>query len=566
MCPTVTPTDPRYYYLANFERALAWLAQRYADLLTPEETGFFSQFAALPLGARALLVRMLMRRGDVFRSSRLVYDEIDDIAEAISDLARIGWVDTAPRLTLDTLFALMTKPELAALFGAQVTPGARKSIWLEQLTLTYPEPRAYGEWHAEANDCLVHVTIAPLCERLRLMFFGNLYQAWSEFVLADLGIFQYESVTIDAASRAFQRRQDIDTYWLIQEYRTALEIEPDLDLAALLASIDAIESDNPWIESRRAKLLFQVGQHAERLHAWADAQAAYERCVYPGARHRLVRVLERRGDIERAWQLALDALASPQSDEERQRVARMMPRLKRLRVARDGAANGTARDDAVARTARTEVRRTDVVLPRPIDGERVERVALKHLHHDAAPVHYVENTLINALFGLLCWPAIFEPLPGAFFHPFQSGPADLHTPDFHARRLAIFDACFDELDTGTYRQTILDRFEAKYGIQSPFVAWQAVTPELLALALDCIPMPDLKRCFERVLSDIKANRSGLPDLIQFWPSERRYALIEVKGPGDRLQDNQLRWFEFCAAHGIPIEVLHVSWLEEALVQ
>ena len=29
-----------------------------------------------------------------------------------------------------------------------------------------------------------------------------------------------------------------------------------------------------------------------------------------------------------------------------------------------------------------------------------------------APVHYVENTLINGLFGLLCWPAIFAPLPG----------------------------------------------------------------------------------------------------------------------------------------------------------
>src|SRR2546430_1838314 len=48
----------------------------------------------------------------------------------------------------------------------------------------------------------------------------------------------------------------------------------------------------------------------------------------------------------------------------------------------------------------------------------------------------------------------------------------------------------------------------------------------------------LEACFMRILSDIRANRCGLPDLVQFWPGERRYRLIEVKGPGDRLQDNQ----------------------------
>jgi len=30
----------------------------------------------------------------------------------------------------------------------------------------------------------------------------------------------------------------------------------------------------------------------------------------------------------------------------------------------------------------------------------------------------------------------------------------------------------------------------------------------------------LRKCFERILQDIKTNRSGLPDLIQFWPAEK----------------------------------------------
>lgn len=172
---------------------------------------------------------------------------------------------------------------------------------------------------------------------------------------------------------------------------------------------------------------------------------------------------------------------------------------------------------------------------------------------------YVENTLVNALFGLLCWPAVFAPLPGAFFHPFQSGPADLGAPDFAARRQPLFDACLAELEDGRYRTTIRQRFAEKHGTQSPFVAWGALSAELLALALDCIPPAHLRLFFTRLLRDLKANRTGLPDLVRFWPAARRYELVEVKAPGDKLQDNQIRWLAYCEAQGIPVRVCHVQW-------
>ena len=61
-----------------------------------------------------------------------------------------------------------------------------------------------------------------------------------------------------------------------------------------------------------------------------------------------------------------------------------------------------------------------------------------------------------------------------------------------------------------------------------------------------------------------AAEDDLPDLVRFWPAERRYELIEVKGPGDRLQDNQIRWLEYCAQHGMPVRVLDVRWADDAL--
>ena len=102
-------------------------------------------------------------------------------------------------------------------------------------------------------------------------------------------------------------------------------------------------------------------------------------------------------------------------------------------------------------------------------------------------------------------------------------------------------------------------FRAKHGTQSPFVSWSQIGEDLLNLAFACIPAPHLHCLFERLLLNLRDNRSGLPDLIQFWPEEKRYRMIEVKGSGDRLQDNQQRWLQFCIESCIPVVVCHVRW-------
>ena len=90
----------------------------------------------------------------------------------------------------------------------------------------------------------------------------------------------------------------------------------------------------------------------------------------------------------------------------------------------------------------------------PTTPTAVEYVLRDHWHHPAIPVFFVENALVNSLFGLLCWPAVFAPLPGAFFHPFKSRPADLGAPDFVQRRAALFDACLAQLEDGSYRDAM----------------------------------------------------------------------------------------------------------------
>ena len=548
---TVNPLEDPFYYLNNFQQVLAWLQQRYADVLSPQEQAFIESFGQLPRASQALLVRMVMRKGEHFRPGKLQYPEIGATALAVQPLLALGWVDDQAPLPLDALFEVLLKAEILACFGTAIDqPKAKKTAWLDALREAFPHPQTLRQWYPALDDRVLSLTIMGLCDRLRLMFFGNLYQDWSEFVLADLGIYTYEKVEFCAESRGLRSREDVEAFLYLHGCQQAFEGAEDV--SQVVARIHALDSANPWLQRRRDKLLFLLGQHCERLADWPAALDIYRQCHYPGARARLIRVLERCAEYALALELATQAELAPQSAAEQQQVLRMLPRLRRK-----------LGGPPAPRLKPREVERLDLNLLRVDPALSVEFHVQAHLDDPAAPVHYVENSLINSLFGLLCWPAIFAPLPGAFFHPFQRGPVDLLNEDFHDRRAELFQACFAELDDGRYRQTIRERYAGKWGVQSPFVFWGALSEELLDQALDCLPAEHLKHWFSRLLLDIKANRAGMPDLIQFWPQDKTYRMIEVKGPGDRLQDNQLRWLEFCHEHQMPIAVCYVQWAEQS---
>ena len=556
--------ENEFYYLDNFQRVLDWIAQRYADLLDDEEHAFVAAFPTLPRPARALFVRMVMRKGTLFRASKLNYVEIGCPLEAAASLLPTGWIAADPAVSLDELFDLLLKPEIAAAFALPAAVrNARKSEQLEHLRAIHcsgaddnnedgdAADKPFSHWHPDCPDTVWRLLVQPLCDRLRLLFFGNLSQDWTEFVLSDLGVFRYEQVEFSPSSRGFRNRDDIEHYLRLHACKQRYYLdEPALDI---LADLPRHAFENAWLDSRREKLLFQLAQQLEKQKDWEHAHAFYTECRYPGARGRAMRVLEKAERIDEAYALFEQADAAPENEAERQHLLRIGPRLaKKLGHAR------------IAARRKAQVERLDLCLPLPAANDwRVEGVVLGHLWQDAAPVFYVENTLANTLFGLLCWPAIFAAIPGAYFHPFHRGPADLYSADFHSRRKAEFDACLARLDDGSYREAMLAIHEQKIGLASPFVSWEWLGREIIELALDCIPAAHLKLWCQRILADVKDNRTGFPDLIQFWPGEKRYNMIEVKGPGDRLQDNQLRWIEYCGAHRMPITVCYLQWEQAA---
>ena len=128
---TANPLDDPFYYLNNFQRVLAWLAQRYADVLSAEEQRFIDDFAALPRSSQGLLVRMVMRKGLRFRHSKLHYPEIGDIGRAVEPLLALGWIEEQAHLSLVEVFDVLLKSEILQCLGHLIEqPKAKKTEWL----------------------------------------------------------------------------------------------------------------------------------------------------------------------------------------------------------------------------------------------------------------------------------------------------------------------------------------------------------------------------------------------------------------------------------------------------
>ena len=128
------PLDNPRYYLANFDTLIGWVCQCHADLLTEAERATVDAITRLPEASRALLVRLLMRKGDHFERSQLHYAEIGAI-EAASQPLITPLADSATPyglyrhnadLTLDEMLALVTLPRLRAALPS--CPEARPSV------------------------------------------------------------------------------------------------------------------------------------------------------------------------------------------------------------------------------------------------------------------------------------------------------------------------------------------------------------------------------------------------------------------------------------------------------
>ncbi|UCG00106.1 MAG: VRR-NUC domain-containing protein [Spirochaetaceae bacterium] len=562
---------PVGYYLDNFQRILDFVASHYDDVLTTDEKSFSQLFRALSLDARRLYVRLISRKGPLFRSDTLSYAEIKDIEAAAIELTRNGFLEQDGPCELSEELALLKKAEILELIedcGSETEidlprtalKALRKQQLVELALSLQIEIRGWirGLFHLLRPQREKEILI------YRLLFFGNLYQDLTEFVVTDLGHVRYESYEIRKQDRLFRSREILeDTFRLIElneAFYQAIEGRSvhEIDANALLSLLEYLPQqspagEDPDLRRMRDNLINGIARHLERIGNDGQALHLYRMTELPPSRERQARILERQKRLEEAIELCRQIAGDPWEDLEREFAERYIRKLSgKLGLS----------------LSKTEITEIPVQLLElefdPLLG--VEESVLRHYQGRRFTAYHGENVLWTGLFGLAFWDIVFLSLPGTFFNRYQRGPKDLYRPEFRRRRAGLIEERLRHIrSSSAWPEEMLELYDRKQGIASDLVHWKLLPRELVARCVRTIPRNHLAAIFDKLSEHLGANKSGFPDLVVFPTPRRRktpaYELIEVKGPGDQLQINQRRWLRYFSSHGIPFRVVRVQWRE-----
>jgi len=538
---------PPHYYRDNFHCLLDTVEDQYGDLLSPAESAFLEAYRSVSFAAQCLYVRLVSRVGPWFRESRLHYPELGRPGPVLDEMLQAGLAVQARELSVVELGGLCTVAELADIFALPVTA---KASLLQQLEQLEPDSRVLLSTLESADAARV---LAPaqgdVVALLQLLFFGNRRQGLTDFVLSDLGVAQYYPYKLDRSQRLFPDRIALDAFldcatW--EDRWQRLREQDDTDgMRELALSLSTMPARHPDVQRHWDRLYNRVARQLERMAENSLALALYEASGRHPARERSVRLMEKSGEYAKAESLCQLIIADPWCEDERDAAGRILPRLRRkLRG---------------ERTPRRPDKFAEVCLALPCNDQRVERQVARCLQADWERVHYVENSLMNALFGLAFWEQIFAPVPGAFHNPYQSVPADMYQQHFRTARADLIAQRLAELSATSLREELPRRFRLYSGLQCRWVNWRAISEELVSAAAAVIPREHLLAIWQRILFDPRENRRGFPDLIALGSLPGQYQMIEVKSPGDTLQDSQKRWLRFFSEHDIPATVARVTW-------
>ncbi|XP_060115943.1 fanconi-associated nuclease 1 [Heteronotia binoei] len=194
----------------------------------------------------------------------------------------------------------------------------------------------------------------------------------------------------------------------------------------------------------------------------------------------------------------------------------------------------------------------------------VEELALGHYRQKGFDqgIHG-EGSTFSTLYGLLMWDVLFmDGIPDVFRNPYQSHPLDLYTDSFYENRKEAIEARLREMQAvspETLTEWIGQVWNTQKGKATALVSWELFSSlEQVQNLARCFGGPFLSGVCRRLSRDLRHCRAGLPDLVVWRTEDRRFKLVEVKGPRDRLSPKQMLWLAELQRLGAAVEVCHVG--------
>ncbi|GBG84969.1 hypothetical protein CBR_g39432, partial [Chara braunii] len=243
----------------------------------------------------------------------------------------------------------------------------------------------------------------------------------------------------------------------------------------------------------------------------------------------------------------------------------------------------------------------------------VEELALQHYAKEEygqwVGVHS-ENGIWNTLFGILMWDVLFADVPDVFRTPFQTAPLDLDTDAFYPARRDLIEVHLLAIQEGNAQDMIAHCWAEREGTLCRGVNWERHSLSELQVIAACIGGDGLAAVCRLLAEDHVAWSGGMPDLL-LWrerklapekgegtlpgnanggnahgshapdydakfgkgngeegvsPTQRNRErditlreakLVEVKGPRDRLSEQQMAWIDALVSAGLDVEVCKV---------
>ena len=534
------PTLPTYYYLDHFTEMLNSVAKTYEPILKDEHQDFIVRFHGLPKDARCLLIRMVNRRGSIFRRTALRYAEIGNIEEAFDHLFAHGYVRM---LHADDYAGFLTcLPKAALLHGAKAAAakGFRECWSKPRLVDWYLAEMAFDQaaLHCKGNQFVVLDGLTPL-HFLLYLYFGKMEDDLKQFALRDLGIMRTnKSATLSA------RFTDGEEAHACFHYSRVSATLAAKTLSAFTSAVDAIldgpRTTTDYAAGLRSRAACQAGQFFEKRGERDLAIQLYRAGTSPECNERQVRALYANGDKASAEELLRRLIDDPGSDDEFLFATDFHARKFR------GQRTGACTD--LLRASRT------VMIDDARRGNPEAGVA-SVMRREGWRVFFSENTLWQSLFGLLFWDELFE--SGQLHSGFDWMPHCLKDRTFRHMFARRIEDKLEMVRQGTCLSTILRVIAARWGRPNGLFAWDHVRVEALRALLETAPPEGVATVLDTICRDYTATHDGFPDLMLLRDGELRF--IEVKAEGDAVRRNQLTRLRQLRNAGIGAEIARVEY-------
>ena len=532
------------YYLENFQKLLEFVSSKYRDLLNTEEKKFLKNFQKLGEDASRLFVRLVSRSASSFRVDKLNYGEID-IPKGLKELEDKNFIELGVFEDWYDHDFLFTSPELKGFLKFKKVKGfssLSKSALMERME-EFSE-----EFLADFEELIVSLFFHDTIQFFLLLYFGNLEQSLSDFILEDIGVLKWERVTISKKTRYFQTREEAEKKLILLTLQAELWEAREMgeEILPLLKLVEKLQLLGGNISDSVKKIFVINARELERRGDLKNAYKFYSLSLIPPARERMVRVLDKQEKYKKALALCQEIEKDPHDQSEESFVEVFLPKLqKKLGL-------------SIQKKERDQFSTLEIMAKKT--GRGVEEDSLKVFEEEGWKGFHLENLLWTSAFGLYFWDIIFTPAKGAFCNPFQRGPRDLFKEGFYLKRKEKIEKRLKEIKDGQWSwEQIEEVFDQKKFTANWMVAWKKVAKKDMKAFFQKVPDEDKAYIFSFMVKDLKCFCSGFPDLFLYKSRKKEYLLAEVKGPGDTLQNSQKRLLKKFEAGNIPYEIVKVKY-------